>query len=485
MRNTRSYTNRKEEGYVLVGILIVIALALLITTGMLSSSASQAKTRALVTTQANYYYEVESTLNSVVSWLQEHSQDMVGAFTEANFSNNFDLGSPSIGDNEGEHFEVPTLVKMKGTNDSVMLSNNTFFGEPAFPSVTSLASGQPFDAISEFQNADLGGANARVILVWARHTAGNYEPIFRIDVQTGNNPDRGVHSYSYAFSTLVTSDGSPGFYGRDWLNLQTPNNECQSYAWTNSGGVWNRGAPRSNCSVNSDGTLSTAAKVFGTANSLLPNGITFNPPSGNASGGVCEGAGCHTLALPVVNTWAGYCPTHGGDLNISVDTTLPSGGCWRDVTIANKKTLTLSDTSTPYYFRNISYGGNQAEIVFGPTIPVDQKIRIYAEQFDANGSNHLNGSKVVNSANAPHQVEFYYLGNSTLTLNGTVTMYGVIYAPNAQVDVLGNFNFYGGIMAKVLNVSGNAKLYYDEELGGNPVLTDMNYALRKTSQRYR
>lgn len=485
--NKRSKCSTEQGGYVLLGVLVTMALALLVTVGMLESSASQAKTRALVTTQADYYYEVEESLNRVVGWLQDHSDDLVTAFTTANFNANFDLGNPAIGDNEGEHFEVPTLVKMKGTNSSVMLSNNSFFGQAAFPNTTNIVSGAAFNPIDSFSSADLGEANARIVLVWARQTTGVFEPIFRIDVVTGNNPDRGVHSYSYVYTTVETSSGGLGFYGRDWMNLQTPNNTCGSYSYTNVAGVWNAGAPRANCAVNSDGTLSSRAKINGTANSLLNNGVIFHSPTGDATAGVCEGTGCHSLTLPTVNTWSGYCAVHAGNLTINADTTLSAGGCWQDVTIANNRTLRLSDTAAPYYFRNINYGGNNARIEFGPVggVPVNSKVTVYAEQFDANGNNHINGNKMFNMSNAPHQLELYYLGTADLTLNGNVSMNSVIYAPNAQVNVLGNFIYNGSIQAKRLDISGNARLYYDEQLGGTPVVTDMNFALRKTSQRYR
>lgn len=478
--------NENEEGYVLVGVMLMTALALLVTSGMLDSAASNTKTRALVTTQADNYYQVEQTLNNVVGWLQSNSKNIVTAFNAANFTANFDVGNPAVGDNEGQNFEVPTMVKMAGTNDSVMLSNNSFFGQSAFPTTTNIDSNAAFNPVTEFANADLGEANARVILVWARQTSQNYEPIFRIDVVTGNNPDRGVHSYSYVYSTLVTSNSGPGFFGRDSFTAQSPNNDCYSYQYVYDAGssTWSRGAPRSNCSVNSDGSMNISSKINGTANTNLNNGLSFNPPGGDASGGACEGAGCHSMSLPVVGTWASLCSGgHSGDVTITVNQPL-AAGCYRDLLINNNKTVTFNDHSGPYYFRNIEYGGNNAEISYG-TIPSGKDITVYTESIKANGSNHINGKKFINASSAPHQVKLYYLGTDKLTMNGNVDMGAIVYAPNADVDVLGNFNFYGAIQAKNLYVGGNARINYDESLGGVPVLSDMNFALKQTSQRYR
>ncbi|MCB0339191.1 MAG: hypothetical protein KDD53_06290 [Bdellovibrionales bacterium] len=477
----KNVNKKPERGYILIGVLILTALSLIVASGMLASSSTNTKTRVLVNTQANNYYEVEATLNNVVAWLQTNSKSLVTAFNSANFNSNFDIGSPSLGDNEGEHFGVPTMVKIAGTNNSVMLTNNDFFGTPAFPSTSHIDSGASFNPITEFQNADLGSANARVILIWARETGGNYEPIFRVDVVTGNNPDRGVHAFSYVFSTLESSTVSLGFYGKTHLTTGTGNN-CFSYLYTHNGVSWSKGAQRSNCPVASDNTITLKSQINGTAASLLDPGIVLSNPGGNVSGDQCEGPGCHSYVFDPVNTWDGYCAaSNHGDLNVNPSVTLPTGGCWRDVSIPNNKTLTLTDTVNPYYFRTLSFSANNAKFDFG-NIPPGQKVTIYMEK---TGNDHMNGNEYYNPNNAPHQVEVIYIGTDTFKMNGNADFNAVVISPNADIDVQGNFNFYGGIFAKSIDVSGNALFNYDEGIGGTPVLSDMNFAVKKASQRYR
>jgi hypothetical protein len=472
---------KHERGYILLGVLLIIALSLLVAIGMLESSQSNAKTRSLVTTQTRYYYDVEETLNKVVGWLQVHSKDIAGAFTEANFNDNFTLGAPSLGSNEGEHFGVPTMVKMAGTTQSVMLSNNAFFGQAAFPQTQNLNTGANFDAVTQFQNADLGNANARLILIWARETDNNYEPVFRVDVVTGNNPDRGVHSYSYIYTTLETDMMAVGFYGRDGLTTQSPNNECSSFLYTYDGAAWSRGAPRANCPVASNGAINLKAKVHGTARTLIDPGIFLNPPAGDVSGTMCEGGGCHSYSLPTFNTWAGYCPAHNGDLNISANTTLGAGGCYRDISIDNKQTLTFTDYENPYYIRTLDFRANFAKFDLA-NIPQNEKVTLYIEKIS---NDHINGNQFYNPNFAPHQLEINYIGTDPIQVNGTASLNAFIVAPLVTVTVNGNFNYYGGIHAASLDVSGNARLYYDENMAGVPVLSDMKFALKKTSQRYR
>lgn len=466
----------------MIVVLMITTLGLIVAAGMLESAASNARTRALVQTRSRYYYQVEETLNRTVAWLQDNSKYIVSAFEGTEFNANFDLGAPANGDNEGAFFGVPTMVKMKGTNDSPMLSNNNFFGTATFPGLTNIDDGTALNPVDAFAAADLGEANARVVLVWARETDGNFEPIFRIDVVTGNNPDRGVHSYSYVYSTLVSSSGGTGFYGEDSLNLNTPNNTCRSYQYTHDGANWNRGAPRANCPIASDGAIDISSQVEGTAKSLSDPGINFNPPGGEVSGDTCEGAGCHSYALPPGPAWDTSCPGGGSDITVSSDTTLAAGGCYRDIAISNKKVLSLTDTTAPYYIRGIDFSGAQGNIDFG-TIPPGEKVTVYVEVPNSNYT--LNGNRVINSINAPHQVEIYYVGSTPLTLNGTSVMSATLFAPNAAVTVSGNFNFYGGILAKELLVNGHSTISYDENLGVVPVLSDLNFSLRKASQRYR
>ena len=77
------------------------------------------------------------------------------------------------------------------------------------------------------------------------------------------------------------------------------------------------------------------------------------------------------------------------------------------------------------------------------------------------------------------------MGTTTLTLNGTAAMNLVLVAPYSHVDILGNFTMDGGVLAKSLAVSGSVRLNYVENYGAAAALSDMTFALRKASQRYR
>jgi hypothetical protein len=233
--------------------------------------------------------------------------------------------------------------------------------------------------------------------------------------------------------------------------------------------------------VASNGAISVKSHINGTAKTLLDNGLTLNPPGGSVSGTKCMGAGCHSITLPTFGSWESYCPTHNGDATINADTTYAAGGCWRDITISNNKTLTLSDTEQPYYIRKITQSGNFAKFAFG-AIPSDKKVTLYIGEFTGD---HLNGNQFLNPNNAPHQAVVNYLGSNKLYLNGTAAFNAFIVAPSAQVEVNGNFIFYGSIKATALDIRGAARPYADEAAVSTPVLSDARFSLKKASQRYR
>ena len=496
-----------EQGSVLIGVLILLSLALLITAGMLDSAATHSKTRALVNTQSNYYYQVEETMNRVVAWLQKNSKNLVTAFNKDHFKDNFWLApTPVMGSNEGEFFGVPTVVKMASDHGkSVMLSNNSFFGQSSFPMSQNLDTHASFNPIASFQSTNFGKANARLLLVWARETNGDYEPIFRVDVVTGNNPDRGVHSYSYIYSHLVHagvgSVGFSGFYGKNSVNFQTGNNNCFSYLYAyEAPGSWRQGSPRANCLVYGDSGITVSSTINGSVKTLLSRGITYEQ-KGRSTGTDCTGAGCHSYQLPDYNDWASHCPQSDvatSDLVVNADQTLEVGqaahnsGCWRNVTV-NGKVLTLKTANEvggslsdikAYYFKDLNLVGNNAKIAL-ENLESNKYVMIFTETM---GNNHINGNQYYNPRNAPHQLVLNWLSTADVILDGTASFNVFIVAPKANVRTLGNFIFYGGIAAKTLVFSGDDRPNADEtgiQIPAAPVLTDMNYTLKKASQRYR
>ena len=129
-------------------------------------------------------------------------------------------------------------------------------------------------------------------------------------------------------------------------------------------------------------------------------------------------------------------------------------------------TLHLS-SGEPYYF-------NTLDLSSGGTLRVDPgPVVIYITDTDP-GIIPLDlrgGAMTFTGGNYdPSMLQIIYAGTAKLRLTGNATGMGLIYAPNATVDMGGNGDFYGSVIAKFVDNSGGAKLHYDRRLGQRPMM---------------
>lgn len=86
------------------------------------------------------------------------------------------------------------------------------------------------------------------------------------------------------------------------------------------------------------------------------------------------------------------------------------------------------------------------------------------------------GGALVNSSVDPGNLQILYAGNGQVTLTGNAQASALLYAPNASVNVLGNSNWFGAIVANTLDDTGGAAIHVDRHLlnsffiVGNPML---------------
>jgi hypothetical protein len=86
--------------------------------------------------------------------------------------------------------------------------------------------------------------------------------------------------------------------------------------------------------------------------------------------------------------------------------------------------------------------------------------------------------------NKPPNLTLVYLGTDQLTLNGTADMKAKIIAPNAIVDISGNFDFYGSVLAKEIVMTGSSSIHFDEDLAEEQ-LSDITFKMEQLAQYYR
>ena len=49
-------------------------------------------------------------------------------------------------------------------------------------------------------------------------------------------------------------------------------------------------------------------------------------------------------------------------------------------------------------------------------------------------------------------------------MTGSTKFYGALYGPNSTINIQGNAEVYGSIVARTVNVTGSAIVHYDEAL---------------------
>jgi len=504
IRTNMQIQAKSEKGYILLGVIVLVAVAAVIVGSSLELTSTSSRTTLAGMQRSNEYYQAEESLSAAASWLREQSTGMVLPFSRNNFYTFFDKSSPSYGTNDTSTFKVHSKIKMQGTSSSIMLTNDSSMGASAFPATTDSMTGAAFSASSVFPSASLGDKKVRVTLVdavpvdaskdFGDTDSGNatpqtdFSPIYRVDAM--DSTTTGSHLYGYLVGSLQYDFGI-GFYGKNYMEARQP---CDSYLSNN--GAYSNASKRSNCSIgsNTEIRIHQNTNIYGTART---NGsITASSPYGGKvcsdfasgcpnPGQTCTGAACNVAALPNYNTWNVYCPTNqgsvapGSTLPLTVTGNNPNQKCWSSVTVGAKEVVTLTSTNFPYFIDTLNIANN-GRLNFAPS-PATGTITLYVRTITGD---KFNGGQVFNTNNKPYQLRIHYLGTNALTLNGTAAMNAFLVAPYAPVNVQGNFDFAGGIKALELTFTGNGSLHYDES-GDITTLQDISYKLRNVSQYYR
>ena len=499
-----SIDGTKEAGYAVLAVLVLMTLSIVVVGGSLDLTTSTTRTTFATKQRSVVFYESEGSIGMAVSWLRENSDTLLNAFRKESFYSNFDLSTPSNGVNNGDVFSLPTKVKLSGEQSSIILANSNDLAGSNFPTVKNVDNGEVVDIDSLFSSADLGESLVKITLIDAvPYNEGkdygpppnpdpetDFYPVFRIDAMT--DTDRGSHLFAYVEGQLKYNT-SVGFYGDEFAEVRQ---DCDSYESDIS--KYNPGTKRANCSIgsNKDLRIQQTEKIYGSVQTNKKDGILETSPWGGEvcsnfksgctdQGTACDGDSCDVPGLPIFEDWSKLCPFDQGDLDITSDTKLsvladaPDKKCWSTVTVAAKVTLTLDTTTVEYFIKTINLKNNSVLNIAPDT--ADGRVVLNVEKIYGD---KINGSQAINATNRPGQFVLNYLGTDELTLNGNADMNASLVAPYAAVTVSGDFDFFGGIVAKSFTATGSGKLHYDETLG-ETVLTGMRFRMRQLVQYYR
>jgi hypothetical protein len=125
------------------------------------------------------------------------------------------------------------------------------------------------------------------------------------------------------------------------------------------------------------------------------------------------------------------------------------------INLSGKSTLTIQGDVTMIVTGDLALSG-QAQIVIAPNSSLVLYVR---------GDMDATGNGIINQNNQPQNLQIYGTGTGKDTkIAGNAGFYGMVYAPNNEVVVVGNGEFFGALVGEDLQFTGNATFHYDEDL---------------------
>ena len=144
---------------------------------------------------------------------------------------------------------------------------------------------------------------------------------------------------------------------------------------------------------------------------------------------------------------------------------VPGGLACSDLNVGSNVTPTLSPTGGQngdgvYCYRDLTLQG-------GGTLTASGKVTVYITGLYTAKGNSLTG---VPANPAWMLVKMAPTSDATIeqgTMTGSTGFYGAMYAPDSTINITGNAEVYGSIIAERINVTGSAVIHYDESLSTN------------------
>lgn len=155
--------------------------------------------------------------------------------------------------------------------------------------------------------------------------------------------------------------------------------------------------------------------------------------------------------------------------------TLLNGASVGNVTVSNG-TLTLGAVGVTSYItvNSVKFTGNATINILGTVI-------LQVAGVGESRPIEFTGGSTTNLSMDPSNFQIQYAGTGEIKLTGGSTATAMVYAPHAEVELTGNNDFYGSIVAGRLAVTGNATIHYDRRLeqefftATNPMLSSFSW----------
>ena len=151
------------------------------------------------------------------------------------------------------------------------------------------------------------------------------------------------------------------------------------------------------------------------------------------------------------------------------------------VTLGN---VTANSANTEIHLKAGNFNVNSLTVTGNASLIVDDgPVRINVHGKHTNGNDlqnvvDLEGSADVITPNYdPSMLQFIYAGESHVRVRGGATAALLVYAPNADVELAGQADYYGAIVGKYVRVTGGAEVHYDRNLSRSPARSAAEWTL--------
>lgn len=192
-----------------------------------------------------------------------------------------------------------------------------------------------------------------------------------------------------------------------------------------------------------------------------------------------------TIELPDIVVPA--IPLTAASYTVAASTTLASGNYnWTNFTVNNSKTLTITGPATIVVTNFVLKSGSNL-IVNASAGPVEFFV---LDDFKLNSN-----TTIQSGTQDPSHIAFNLLSDNILDPGIDVTfdedlvdfdsgskMYATIFAPSAEITIDSNFELFGAMVARRVDLNSNCRIHYDERLatlndGGDPIYETLCWRL--------
>ena len=213
------------------------------------------------------------------------------------------------------------------------------------------------------------------------------------------------------------------------------------------------------------GTLSTNNGAININNNVIINGNIFINPDGDPDS-IVDAHSDSTIngdyfflpsyySLPPVSP-PDYTATQGSIAGNNITLNTSDSGKYNDISIDNNGTLKINGDVTLYVTGDIELKNN-AEV----EVNNNAALTLYFDgDIEAKNSSGFN-----NKTQVPANLFIYGTGtNQQINLKNSSDLYGVIYAPNAEMIVHNSVDAYGSFIVEDFELKNSGEIYYDKAL---------------------